>query len=768
MAQFYIKDQTGQDILIKELKIQTGNIIVNEPELEDTETQEDSETTEKPPIKPFIINPEMFEHQQINQDTNYTDIMNNIDMNALSVMGEAGMSGAIVSGIQQYLEFTVQSIIATGSANLMSYLGVNQDTLEIANNILSIINNAAFKLMSIIASFPKNINMLPDDSTSLLTPLTATLKDMFLTKWLELEKVYYEKVTNAITNLPSLQEVKLDMINMSIQLATNLIDAQVIEYFGMSLIELIYMCKHYIDLYNEYKRKKKLAREGIETVKERDINYEEVLLELKEELKKCSDVIYNSFLIIQIRESITNIANLIGEFSNVDLNLLADEINDLDDFINMMDEMGVNDESNVIDLYEALKLGFNNRKNIANSLAFQLSQQALASGMTMVNSMYDKLKNAEVTTTYIQNFKFDFDLDNFIIKLIIYKNPLIKSVRRNIINALKNAKLEQNDNKKIFDANQIKIILNAIDEGVFLKKDQEVELQDFKFQIIFELEDYNKGEDEKVYDNTTELYNKLQEDFDKIIEEEKNMTFEQDQMSNYELGIVTEEFTADPYAKKRRPTLKLVHELYAILTKLLPALKIFGTLISNYKINKAKEKANSEGNIFSIIKFLAKANNLLQSIKKTEMNFYTVRTLKMYNYLNDIRIGQETNEETSKNNVLYLNIDETIIFYNYLRDNNLPFNDIDIKLPSVLYIDMDSINDQLDEYKENLDNASQFFGDDSSLFISYPESKYEDGTIDNIDKVMIAGDTIYYSDSSLPIYNSQILLCKSKNYDVTI
>jgi len=141
----------------------------------------------------------------------------------------------------------------------------------------------------------------------------------------------------------------------------------------MSLIELIYMCKHYIDLYNEYKRKKKLAREGIETVKERDINYEEVLLELKEELKKCSDVIYNSFLIIQIRESITNIANLIGEFSNVDLNLLADEINDLDDFINMMDEMGVNDESNVIDLYEALKLGFNNRKNIANSLAFQLS-----------------------------------------------------------------------------------------------------------------------------------------------------------------------------------------------------------------------------------------------------------------------------------------------------------------------------------------------------------------------------------------------------------
>jgi len=42
----------------------------------------------------------MFEHQQINQDTNYTDIMNNIDMNALSVMGEAGMSGAIVSGIQ--------------------------------------------------------------------------------------------------------------------------------------------------------------------------------------------------------------------------------------------------------------------------------------------------------------------------------------------------------------------------------------------------------------------------------------------------------------------------------------------------------------------------------------------------------------------------------------------------------------------------------------------------------------------------------------------
>ena len=67
-----------------------------------------------------------------------------------------------------------------------------------------------------------------------------------------------------------------------------------------------------------------------------------------------------------------------------------------------------------------------------------------------------------------------------------------------------------------------------------------------------------------------------------------------------------------------------------------------------------------------------------------------------------------------------------------------------------------------------LDKANGYFGDDASLFVEYPKSKYEDGTTLGLDKVEVTGDEIFYSDSSLPIYASQIMYCYSKDLDVSI
>ena len=93
---------------------------------------------------------------------------------------------------------------------------------------------------------------------------------------------------------------------------------------------------------------------------------------------------------------------------------------------------------------------------------------------------------------------------------------------------------------------------------------------------------------------------------------------------------------------------------------------------------------------------------------------------------------------------------------------------IDLKKETIVYIDHDSLNDQKKEMQDALDKANGYFGDDASLFVEYPNSKYEDGTTLGLDKVEIAGDDIYYSDSSLPIYASQIMWCYARDYDVSI
>ena len=193
-----------------------------------------------------------------------------------------------------------------------------------------------------------------------------------------------------------------------------------------------------------------------------------------------------------------------------------------------------------------------------------------------------------------------------------------------------------------------------------------------------------------------------------------------------------------------------------------PILKIVITLVSNYKINKEKVKNNAQGNLFGMVRFIAKINNFLQTVDTTNKNFYTVRTLKTYNFINE-KIKPFTNIETD----MELNNDETVILYNFLKENKLGTNDINKDLTTILFFDMESINEQNNEYKNNIDTASEYFGEDTSMFVNYPTPKYSDGTITGLDKIQKAGNDIYYSNSSLPIIGSQILRAYSKNLDVS-
>ena len=740
MATIYIKDESGKEFLTKQLNISSAR----------------------------IITPDMQEGTAAEGEFGAENIQEEINLDDININSAPGMllSATVVNAITQYIETTIQSFIAGNAQNVLEKIGINQETLEMTNKILGIIDSATFKINSILKFVPTNIRIIPDTG-GMTTKLCTSLKDMYMAIWLNLQQEYYKTINDAITNLPTTQEALKDSLVILQSLAENLINEQCRSYTGKSLVELRYMCAPIIQKYKEYKEKKALARKGIDEITNTtvELNTDAVKDELMNQLNVCSDLLYNSFMILEIKESSEHIIQLVNEFNNIDLNSLTEGMNTFEDFMELLVEMGVDQKSNIITLKEAIESGINTVKNNFNGLTALLASQALSSAAQIAIAAY---KNTSINEekTYMQNYSFDLDLNTNTLFIIFDKEPTTKHIIKNLTSALRNA--ENNEKEKVFNAYQVQEILNLIDKGVFEKKDQEQEIGIFNIRIKFNLDDYNKQEEtieerlqKASYNNFLDIMNEYYDRLDEI--NAKRQAEAEETFREFELGIITEEYTTDPLYVRKRPTLQLVHELFGILQEFFPILKIIITLVSNYKINKAKVQNNSKGNLFGMIRFIAKVANLVQSINLDTKNFYTVRTLKTYHYIN-----QKIKSTDSSVNDLYLNNEETISLYTFLKENNLDTTNINTKLDTMIYFDMDSINEQQTEFNETVDTATGFFGEDTSLFVTYPESKYKDGTIMGLDKIQQAGNEIYYTNSSLPVIASQIMRSYGKNLDVSV
>ena len=745
MATIYIRDQLGQEYITEQLKIANGNI---------TTLQMEQGTPAE-------------------GEFGYEDLQEEIDLDNLNINSAPGMllSSTVVNAITQYIETTIQSLISNNVTEMLDKLGINKDTLELTDRILGIIDSATFKINSILKFIPTNVKTIPS-TNSITSSINTSLKDMYMAIWLNLQAQYYETINDAITNLPTAQEALKGM-------AESVINQQCIKYTGLTLVEIKYKCQYVIDTYQKYKKKKEQARMGIDEITRTEIefNITELKEELKEQLAACTDLVFNSFLILEIKDSIDNIVQLVNEFNNIDLETLANELNSFSDFMELLIEMGIDNNSNIITLKDALESDINAIRHNFKGLAAQLTAQALSSAASLAaNAVNDVSINKK--TILIQNYSFDVDVETSTFIITFEKEPLAKNIIKNLTAALINA--ETSEHEKIFNANQVQQIMNLIDKGVFYKEDQEMDLGIFNIKIKYNIEGYNKGEvkklEEPTLSNVTAVLNStsaeqgtkmLVQDYLQNLEEiqTRRDQLEQENINTeFELGVVTEEYATDPkYIDiTRRPTLQLVHELYSILAEIFPLLKLVITLVSNYKINKAKVQENAQGNIWGMIRFLAKVSNLLQKIDTDNKNFYTVRTLRTYHFI------------TSKIKVLdssvtdmELNQEETITLYNFLQKNNLDTTEINTDLDTILYFDVEQINEQQEEYNQSIESVIDTFGDDTSLFVQYPETKYNDGTLAGLDKIKKAGTEIYYSNSTLPVNPSQILIAYGHDLDVS-
>ena len=691
-----------------------------------------------------------------------------VDLDNLDINQAPGMeiSGAITDAVTQYLEVTIQSLIAGGASNLMNNLGINQETLGMAQSILNLMDSALFNITGIIKMFPKNIQMLPSAKIA-IGSICTSLKDMYIAIYNDLENEYYETINDAITNLPSIQEVLKDAQELLMNTIWVMINEQCIKYTGYTLPELYYMCSDYIHKYKawkearkEQKRRKKEQEEqeketGIQhssgsTVSSKinvDVDPDIIKQSLMDELSRASDLIYNSFIIIQIKDSIDEIKMLISQFNNVDLDVLSDGIDSFEDFMDMLVEMGLDSDGAVISLEKAIQDGINQFSGNLTSLQNQIEAQAISSGLHIAA---DVVSNTTVSTEIKAEHLYDFtnDLNTFTMTLNIYADPTTKKAKKQLTKVLSNA--HQKDGTKIFDSSSVLSIINAIDEGYVMRKDQTIELLEFTFKIHFELDGFNKTLNEQI--NAIDEANRIAQETAKKKEAEEAI-------SKFELGIVEEEYTGDPTKATKRPTFQLVHELFSILKEIFPQLKVILKLIRNYKINKAKVEANASGNLLGMIKVIAAINKLFKKAHKSKTNFYTVRSLKLYDYITNSITSIGTNVEIN------IGIPDTRKLYLYLKNAKSNYEIIKQDLPTILYIDQDAITEQRNAMKKDLDKAGNYF-DDASLFVQYPDSKYQDGTLLGLDKVEDADTEIYYSDSSLPLYGSQILRCYGKDYDL--
>lgn len=693
-----------------------------------------------------------------------------VDLDNLDINQAPGMeiSGAITDAVTQYLEVTIQSLIAGGASNLMNNLGINQETLGMAQSILNLMDSALFNITGIIKMFPKNIQMLPSAKIA-IGSICTSLKDMYIAIYNDLENEYYETINDAITNLPSSQEVLKDAQELLMNTIWVMINEQCIKYTGYTLPELYYMCSDYIHKYKAWKEarkeKKRRKKEQEEQEKETgiqhssggtvsskinvDVDPDIIKQSLMDELSRASDLIYNSFIIIQIKDTIDEIKMLISQFNNVDLDVLTDGIDSFEDFMNMLVEMGLDSDGAVISLEKAIQDGINQFSGNLTSLQNQIEAQAISSGL---NIAADVVSNTTVSTEIKSEHLYDFtnDLNTFTMTLNIYADPTTKKAKKQLTKVLSNA--HQKDGTKIFDSSSVLSIINAIDEGYVMRKDQTIELLEFTFKIHFELDGFNKTLNVQI--NAIDEVNRFAQETVKKKEAEESI-------SKFELGIVEEEYTGDPTKATKRPTFQLVHELFSILKEIFPQLKVILKLIRNYKINKAKVEANASGNLLGMIRVIAAINKLFKKAHKSKTNFYTVRSLKLYDYITNSITSIGTNVEIN------IGIPDTRKLYLYLKNAKSNYEIIKQDLPTILYIDQDAITEQRNAMKKDLDKAGNYF-DDASLFVQYPDPKYQDGTLLGLDKVEDADTEIYYSDSSLPLYGSQILRCYGKDYNLYI
>ena len=663
----------------------------------------------------------------------FIDVISGYDetMNQYTDMAEQTTKQALdaVSGM---IEQALQALLEKGVDQIYDSMGINKENLQLAQDVLKLAGGTVAKLQAIVSIIPAGISTTPS-TKECMTALCKSYKDMLVEQYKSLKLIYDETVNAAITCMGNIVEVAKDAVKTIIQILEDMIDEQIFRWTGYHLVEIIYMCQKGIEMWRRYRQMRKQLKEnkdsgagsGYDKSVSVKVNPEDLKTALLAWLQEQNDALYNAFMMLMMQDIIKDLKEDIEKLTNIDIKLIAEDINSLDDLVNFLESLGLNDDTPGLALTEIINRGLNgiaSTVSALNTIKDNVSSLASPSTATAMASMV--AANTSVSVNLTKTFEIlPSDMGEYTeVRIEIYKDPSKGSTLKNITKKLEGIKYNK---KKVFENSQIKKISDAILE--VSKSDNPISEfnitgkmdgmhRPYKFIIAYS--DASKQKDNAEENNT-------------IQEKEANPEIDPD---NIVLPEETEEIWTT--GKKKKNTFQIIKMLFNTLKPMCPLLKQLAKLIENYKINKAKVQGNGHKNLAKglqkILGFLGLNNQI--DVKNT--NVFTIRTYKLYTYcIDNLHVTPDTNKMAVLDEQMTNDFSEHL---SYIKHKNA--NLVVKGRNTILYFDKENIDLEENALRQKLSYKPQI-----------------DGYMTNIDNLRIVDDTLYFTAGGKSTITSQIL-----------
>lgn len=539
-----------------------------------------------------------------------------------------------------------------------------------------------------------------------------------------------------------------------------MLDDQCYMYTGMHIVEIYNACAKGIEMYNEYKRKKKENKKSDDTNPENDksdnknkpakikstgigvsveTNPETILENMYNWLYEQNDALFNGFIVLQFLDAVRSIQDMIKMFTEVDVDTLDDNIETLEDFIILCEELGLDDDSTAIDLSIIPSLNLNVIHASLNNLKNQFSE---ASTMEKMKSGLIGAVVAGSAVNIGKTYEIDTDADTKTIHVMYYDNPIKESISKKVYKTFSKAK-DEND-KPLFSSSDLLSLQNAINQAYDRNPESgqaEITINGYTVKIRLNIKD----------------------DSDKSKAESRpNRNNPENDEPVFEIQTISEEYMTErqmeEYEKrKRKSTIKVLHTAYSILKKLIPDLTKLAKLIRNYRINKEYVKSQQRSNLYLMYEAVMYAKGLINKIDGNDsVTLYTVRTLELYDYIKENVSDINTSQMTSE-----ISYSDAKNINSWLNTFDKSSTKIDLSKDKImLFFDYDTLK-ELQKERNRLKDEYGFTDD-----IIGTISTHKNGTFNGISKLERNGNDWLYTNSLLPMNESQIIetISKLKKY----
>jgi len=216
-------------------------------------------------------------------------------------------------------------------------------------------------------------------------------------------------------------------------------------------------------------------------------------------MRQQRDSLFNGFMILQVMDAINSVKEMIKSMTNVNLATLGDGINSLDDLVNLLDELGLGDDSTAIDLSMIPKLNINEIYASLNSLT---DTQKLVNDVATLGGIAATSVDINATTTNVQLYDVDTDAENKVITVTFYEKPSKSSVSRRFYKLLNTTK-SPDGKKMLFSAGEAKAIQESVNKAYDAgQKEITVPGRYYTVKAVFEIKEKQKQDNNSVSQQT--------------------------------------------------------------------------------------------------------------------------------------------------------------------------------------------------------------------------------------------------------------------------